>query len=87
MQLCLDGARAEEPKATAAADEGRNTIEDTQLEDAGAADSCDRREDAEGRGDRWHGAPCVFGSGLASPSSRTCQADGSSLSCAVTALL
>ena len=39
MQLCLDGARTEEPKATAAADEGRNTIEDTQLEDAGAADS------------------------------------------------
>ena len=76
MQLCLDGARAEEPKATAAADEGRNTIEDTQLEDAGAADSCDRREDAEGRGDRWHGAPCVFGSGLASPSSRTFRRTG-----------
>ena len=63
MQLCLDGARAEEPKATAAADEGRNTIEDTQLEDAGAADSCDRREDAEGRGQRRQmarGAMCFW---------------------------
>ena len=68
MQLCFDGARAEEPKATAAADEGRNTIEDTQLEDAGAADSCDRREDAEGRGRRQmaRGAMC-FWVGLGKP--------------------
>ena len=68
MQLCLDGARAEEPKATAAADEGRNTIEDTQLEDAGAADSCDRCEDAERRERRQmaRGAMC-FWVGLGKP--------------------
>ena len=69
---CPHRGASEEPVATVAADEGKNAIEGMQLEDAGAADFCDRREDAEGseRRQMARGAMCFperFWVGLGKP--------------------